>query len=54
MDTRPGLKQKSVIDYIVMQMLKKFAKLCVDRTDIGTSDCFLLWMEIGRLTKHRT
>ena len=42
---RPGLKQKSIIDYIItdMQMLKKSGKLCVDRTDIGISDHFLLW-----------
>ena len=53
---RPGLKQKSIIDYIItnMQMLKKSGKLCVDRTDIGISDHFLLWLELGRLTKRRT
>ena len=51
-----GLKQKSIIDYIItdMQMLKKFGKLCVDRTDIGISDHFLLWLELGRLTKCHT
>ena len=37
-----------------MQMLKKSGKLCVDRTDIGISDHFLLWLELGRLTKRRT
>ena len=53
---RPGLKQKSIIDYIItdMQMLKKSGKLCVDRTDIGISDHFLLWLELGRLTKRHT
>ena len=53
---RPGLKQKSIIDYIItdMQMLKKPGKLCVDRTDIGISDHFLLWLELGRLTKRHT
>ena len=53
---RPGLKQKSIIDYIItdMQMLKKFGKLCVDRTDVGISDHFLLWLELGRLTKRHT
>ena len=53
---RPGLKQKSIIDYIItdMQMLKTSGKLCVDRTDIGISDHFLLWLELGCLTKRRT
>ena len=53
---RPGLKQKSIIDYIItdMQMLKKSGKLCVDTTDIGISDHFLLWLELGRLTKRHT
>ena len=53
---RPGLKQKSIIDYIItdMQMLKKSGKLCVDRTDIGISDHFLLWLELERLTKRHT
>ena len=33
---RPGLKQKSIIDYIItdMQMLKKSGKLCVDTTPL--------------------
>ena len=35
-------------------MLKKSGKLCVDRTDIGISDHFLLWLEIGHLTKRHT
>ena len=53
---RPGLKQKAIIDYIItdMQMLKKSGELCVDRTDIGISDHFLLWLELGRLTKRHT
>ena len=53
---RPGLKQKSIIDYIIIdvQMLKKLGKLCVDRTDIGISDHFLLWLELRRLTKRHT
>ena len=53
---RPGLKQKSIIDYIIitdMQMLKKSGKLCVDTTDIGISDHFLLWLELGRHTKGK-
>ena len=28
--------------------------MCVDRTDIGISDHFLLWLELGRLTKRHT
>ena len=53
---RLDLKQKSIIDYIItdMQMLKKSGKLCVDRTDIGISDHFLLWLELGRLTKRHS
>ena len=35
-------------------MLKKSGKLCVDTTDIGISDHFLLWLELGRLTKRHT
>ena len=52
---RPGLKQTSIIDYIItdIQMLKKSGKLCVDRTDIGISDHFLLWLELGHLTKTK-
>ena len=50
------LKQKPIIDYKItdMQMLKKFGKLCVDRTEIGISDHFLLWLELGHLTKRHT
>ena len=53
---RLGLKQKSIMDNIItdMQMLKKSGKLCVDRTDIGISDHFLLRLELGRLTKRHT
>ena len=55
---RPGLKQKSIINYIHvitdMQMLKKSGKLCVDRTDIEISNHFLLCLELGRLTKRHT
>ena len=52
----PGLKQKSIIDYIItdIQMLKKSGKLCVDRTDIGISGHFLFWLELGRLTRRHT
>ena len=49
-----GLNQKFIIDYIItdMQMLMKSGKLCVDRTDIGISDHFLIWLELGCLTRH--
>ena len=52
----PGLKQKSIIDYIItdMQMLKKSGELCVNITDIEISDRFLLWLELGHLTKRHT
>ena len=52
----PGLKQKFIIDYIItdVQMLKKSGKLCVDRTDIGISGHFLLWLELASLTKPHT
>ena len=53
---RLGLKQKSIINYIIadMQMFKSSCKLCVDRTDIGISDHFLLWLKLGHLTKCHT
>ena len=35
-------------------MLKKSGQLCIDRTDIGISDHFLLLLELGRLTKRHT
>ena len=52
---RPGLKQKSIIDYIItdVQMLKKSGKLCVDRTDIGISNHFLVWFELRRTKGKR-
>ena len=52
----PSRKQKYIIDYIIteVQMLKKSGKLCVDRTDIGISDHFLLWLELAHLTKRHT
>ena len=37
-----------------MKMLKTLGKLYVNRTDIGISDHFLLWLELGRLTKRHT
>ena len=45
---RPSLKQKSIIDYRW--------DVCVDASDIGCLDYFLVWMDLGRaytLTKSR-
>ena len=49
---RPSLDQKSVIDYIE-QLMAVSGNVIVDSTDIGCSDHFLVWMEIGRVTKRR-
>ena len=56
--SRPSLKQKSIIDYIVTdEALRKVSgDVCVDASDIGDSDHFLVWMDLGRackLTKSR-
>ena len=50
---RPSLKQKSIIDYIITdaQLLEVSGNVHVDRTDIGSSDHFLVWMELGPATK---
>ena len=50
---RPSLKQKSIIDYIITdaQLLEVSGNVHVDRMDIGSSDHFLVWMELGRATK---
>ena len=49
---RPSLKQKSIIDYIITdaQLLEVSGNVHVDGTDIGSSDHFLVWMELGRAT----
>ena len=49
---RPSLDQKSVIDYILMdeQLMAVSRNVIVDSTDIGCSDYFFVWMEIGRVT----
>ena len=51
---RPSLDQKSVIDYILMdeQLMAVSENVIVDSTDIGCSDHFLVWMEIGKVTKR--
>ena len=52
------MKQKSIIDYIVTDeaLRKASGDVCVDASDIGCSDHFLAWMDLGRackLTKSR-
>ena len=44
---------KSVIDYILMdeQLMAVSGNMIVDSTDIGCSDHFLVWMEMGRKEK---
>ena len=52
---RLSLKQKSIIDYIIIltdaQLLQVSGKMYVDSTDIGSSDHFLVWMELHRASK---
>ena len=50
---RPSLDQKSVIDFIVMdvQLMRKSGEVNEDSTDIGVSDNFLVWFELGRVAK---
>ena len=47
---RPSLKQKSIIDYIITDgdSRKASGDVHVDSLDIGCSDHFLVWMELGR------
>ena len=49
---RPSLNQRSVIDYIITdtQLMKESGVVQVDSTDIGASDHFLVWLELGRTT----
>ena len=51
---RPSLDQKSVIDYIItdVQLLRESGDVCIDSTDIGMSDHFLVWLELGRTAKN--
>ena len=50
---RPSLNQKSVIDFIVadVQLMRESGEVNVDSTDIGVSDHFLVWLELGRVAK---
>ena len=47
---RPSLKQKSIIYYIVTDraLRKASGHVCVGASDIGCSDHFLVWMDLGR------
>ena len=51
---RPSLKQKSIIDYIIItdaQLPEVSGNVHVDGTDIGSPYHFLVWMELGRASK---
>ena len=55
---RSSLKQKLIIDYIITEgdSRKASGDMLVDSSDIGCSNHFLVWMELGRackLTKSR-
>ena len=51
---RPSSDQKSVIEYILMdeQLMAVSGNVIVDSTEIGRSDHFLVWMDIGRVIKR--
>ena len=44
------LGHKSIIDYIITDkaLMKESSDLFVDKTDIGSSDHYLVWFELGR------
>ena len=50
---RPGLDQKSVRDFIVMnvQLIRESGEVHVNLTGIGMSDHFLVWLELGKVVK---
>ena len=50
---RPSLNQKSVIDYVIAdnQLMRESGIVQVDRTDIGASDHYLVWLELGRTSR---
>ena len=50
---RPSLRQKYIIDYIITDEASRQASgvVHVDTSDIGCSDHFLVWMELGRACK---
>ena len=53
---RPSLDQKSVIDYNITdaQLLRESGDVCIDSTDIGMSDYFLVWLEQQRFLGNRS
>ena len=44
----------SIIDYVITdaQLMAASGNVQVDNTDIGCSDHFIVWMELGRLTNR--
>ena len=48
---RLSLDQKSVI-VTDAQLLRESGDVCIDSTDIGMSDNFLVWLEQGRTAKN--
>ena len=48
------LEQKSIIDFIITdpQLMAVSGNVHVDNTDIGCSDHFLVWLELGRTAKN--
>ena len=51
---RPTLKQMSIIDYVITdaQLMAASGNVQVENTDIGCSDHFLVWMELGRIANR--
>ena len=51
---RPSLKQKSIIYYVITdaQLMAESGNVHVDTIDIGCSDHFLVWVELGRAAKN--
>ena len=35
-----------------MQLLRQSGAVQIDRTDIGASDHYLVWLELGKASKH--
>ena len=50
---RPNLGQKLVKDIIVtdMHLMRESGEVNVDFTDLGMSDCFLVWLELDSVAK---
>ena len=44
-----------MIDYIITDytLMKDSSPLYVDQSDIGSSDHYLVWLELGRIAKHK-